>query len=153
MILTISLHSGTTIPRRPTLQSPSHLPRHPSLLQNPRGRARQIATTLISSRDQQPLRFLATRRSTLLSTRRATSLRIPGTRRGNRASPRGTVGLVRSAQAQPLPMANTPPSIAALPRVASATRQPQDTRTPINRDTLQATRRGTSMFMCIGSRR
>ena len=135
--------SGTTIPRHPILQSPSHLPRHPSLLQNLRDRARQIATTPISFRDQQPLRFLATRRSTPLSTRRATCPRIPGTLRGSRASPRGTVGPAPSAQAQPPPWVNTPPSIAALPRVASATRQPQGTRTPINRDTLQVTRRGT----------
>ena len=141
--MTFSPRPGITIPRRPIRQSPSHLPRHPSLLQNLRGRALQIATTLISSRGQQPLQSLATRRSTLPSTRRATSQRIPVTLRGSRASPQGTVGQAPSAQAQPLPWDNTPPSIAALPRVASATRQPQDTRTPINRDTLQATRRGT----------
>ena len=141
--MNISYLSGTTIPRRLTLQSPSLLPRRPSLLQSLQGRALQTATTLISSRGQQPRRFLVTRPSTLPSTRRATCQRTLGTLPGSRASPQATADLAPSARARPPPWATTHPSIAALLRAASATRRLRGTPTPTSPDTPRATRRDT----------
>ena len=143
VVSNLSPFSGTTIPRHLTPQSPSHLPRRPSLLQSLQGRARLIATTLISSRGQRPRRFPATRPSTLPSIRRATCQRTQGTLPGSRASPRATADRAPSARARPPPWATTRPSIAALPRAASATRRPRGTPTPTSPDTPRATRRGT----------